>query len=135
VINLCLFCGGNASAPDHPDRCDGRQGHVEASLYGPHGDVPFEAGSDTSYQAAQALAKEDLNRLEALVFHTIATQPRTCDEVEAMTGLAHQTASARIRGLVLRDQITDSGRRARTRHGRMAVVWRIRTADDRAVNE
>ena len=28
--NLCLFCGGNAAAPDHFAHCDGRQGQPEA---------------------------------------------------------------------------------------------------------
>lgn len=28
--NGCLFCGGDAGAPDHRARCDGRQGAVEA---------------------------------------------------------------------------------------------------------
>jgi len=25
----CLFCGGDASEPDHASKCDGQQGHVE----------------------------------------------------------------------------------------------------------
>jgi hypothetical protein len=28
----CLFCGGDASEPNHPARCDGRQGAVEAVI-------------------------------------------------------------------------------------------------------
>jgi hypothetical protein len=29
-MQTCLFCGGDASAPDHLAHCDGRQGQVEA---------------------------------------------------------------------------------------------------------
>ena len=46
--------------------------------------------------------------------------------IEVATGLSHQTVSARLRGLVLREQIEDSGQKARTRSGRRAVVWRVK---------
>jgi len=118
----CRYCGGDASDPNHWLTCDGQQGRVEA-LYGDMGDVPFEVGSDTSAGAAAAIDPDDLARLEQLVYQTIAGTPHTCDEVEAITGLPHQTASARIRGLVLRAQIRDSGTRRKTRHNRSAVVW------------
>ena len=32
MITPCRFCGGDASAPNHPARCDGRQGRAEADL-------------------------------------------------------------------------------------------------------
>jgi len=38
-MQRCLFCGGDASEPDHAARCDGRQGHVEA-------EAPFEPEPD-----------------------------------------------------------------------------------------
>ncbi len=126
-VDICLFCGQPALL-DHA--CDGKQGHVEA-LYGAMGDVPFETGSDTSAAAASSLRDDDLSRLEALVYATLKVRPRTCDDVEAGTGLSHQTVSARIRGLVLRGRVVDSGRREKTRQGRNAVVWRIATAEDR----
>jgi hypothetical protein len=98
------------------------------ALYGGQGDVPFEAASDTSEAAAAAIVG-DLARLEAVVLSVIKARPCTCDAVEAVTGLAHQTASARIRALVLRDRLVDSGERAKTRHGRAAVVWRVKASD------
>jgi len=124
---VCRFCGGDASEPDHAARCDGRQGRLDA-LYGSQGDVPYEPESDTSEAAAASLGEDRLARLEALVLGVLDTRPRTCDEVEAVTGLAHQTASARIRGLVLRDRVVDSGQRAPTRRGRNAVVWCVKRA-------
>lgn len=120
----CLFCGGIYADPAHLERCDGRQGRVEA-LYGSQGDVPYEAGSETS-QAAAASVTPDLGRLEAIVFACIKARPRTCDEVEAVTGLSHQTVSARIRGLVLRAALEDTGQRAITRSGRRAAIWQAR---------
>jgi Fic family protein len=48
----------------------------------------------------------------------------TCDEVEVLTGLKHQTASARIRELALLGVIQENGKRP-TRSGRNAVIWRL----------
>ena len=125
IARFCFSCGGDASEPDHAAQCDGRQGRVEA-LYGTQGDVPFETASETSAAAATSLSQDRLARLEALVFAVLRAAPRTCDAVEAATGLPHQTASARIRGLVLRARIEDSGQRAPTRRGRNAVVWCVK---------
>lgn len=47
----------------------------------------------------------------------------TDDEVEAVTGMRHQTASARRRELVLKGLVRDSGLRRETRSGRNATVW------------
>jgi hypothetical protein len=126
-MNRCLFCGEDASTLEHFRYCDGRQGHVEAALYGSQGDVPFEVGSATSAAAAVALKDTELGRLEALVLSVVTTRPRSCDAIEIATGLSHQTVSARLRGLVLREQIEDSGQKARTRSGRWAVVWRVKS--------
>lgn len=47
----------------------------------------------------------------------------TCDEVEVALGLRHQTASARLRELVLKGAIKDSGARRLTRSKRKAAVY------------
>lgn len=39
MMQWCLYCGGDASATDHAQRCDGRQGQVEATQVDPV-DVP-----------------------------------------------------------------------------------------------
>ena len=124
-MNRCLFCGGEDTGPNHQWACDGRQGRVEA-LYGSQGDVPFERQSVTSAAAAATLCEPELSRLEAYVLTVVTRHPRTCDAIEEATGLSHQTVSARLRGLVLREQIEDSGEKARTRSGRWAVVWRAK---------
>jgi hypothetical protein len=101
----------------------------DRALYGEQGEIPFEVGSDTSAAAAGSISDGELARLEAVVLSVIKAGPRTCDAVEAATGLAHQTVSARIRGLVLRDRVVDSGARAQTRRGRSAVVWCVTARD------
>jgi predicted transcriptional regulator len=46
----------------------------------------------------------------------------TCDEIEIMLDMRHQTASARIRELSLQHRVRVIGKRA-TRSGRMAQVY------------
>ena len=87
--------------------------------------TPFADGSDTSEAAsrrAQPRAGGDARRILALIR---SHRGLTCDEVESLTGLPHQTASARIRGLRSGGLIVDSGERRPTRRGRAAVVWRV----------
>jgi len=124
-MNRCLFCGGDDTGPNHQWACDGRQGRVEA-LYGSQGNVPYEAASATSAAAAATICETELSRLEAYVLSVVTKRPRSCDAIEEATGLSHQTVSARLRGLVLREHIEDSGQKARTRSGRWAVVWKTR---------
>ena len=45
------------------------------------------------------------------------------DEGEVLTGLAHQTYSARRRELAIAEAIRKSGERRPTRSGRAADVW------------
>jgi len=60
----CIFCGGNASEPDHKSRCDGRQGRVEAAAI-----VLRARGSDTetSHAAAADYDRETLAGAAQLV--------------------------------------------------------------------
>lgn len=84
--------------------------------------VPY-ADSDTSEEASRRAlprAGSDARRILGLIrLHG----GLTCDEVEVLTNLPHQTASARIRGLRSGGWITDGGRRRLTQRGRSAVVW------------
>jgi len=82
--------------------------------------APYVRGSDTSEAAALEIA-HDLPRLEQVVMSY--SGGLTADEVEVRTSLPHQTVSARIRGLVLRGLLEDSGERCLTRSGRKAAVW------------
>lgn len=87
--------------------------------------TPYVVGSDTSKAAAESIVPQ-LPRLELLVYTFIlnsGTDGATTDEIEYGTQLAHQTASARVRGLVLKGRIRDSGMRRNTRSGRKAAVW------------
>lgn len=94
----------------------------------PNGDL-FEpnfqpySNPSTSKEAAESIEK-DVTRIAKRVLDHIKAQPGTCEEIEQATGLSHQTASARIRGLVIAKKVEDSGEKRPTMSGRRAIVWR-----------
>jgi hypothetical protein len=82
---------------------------------------------DTSREAAASIAAT-LGFLEDVVYGAIkraGARGVTCDEVEVREALAHQTASARIRGLYLKGLVVESGKKRKTRSGRNAIVWTV----------
>ncbi|MDR7037365.1 putative transcriptional regulator [Methylobacterium sp. BE186] len=85
---------------------------------------PFVRGSDTSERAADRIAGS-VSHLRKVVLDAIerASSGMTCDECEHVTGLRHQTCSARVRELVQLGLIKDSGARRPTRSGRNARVY------------
>lgn len=90
------------------------------------GTPPHEAPSTS--QAAAVSMKPAANRLQRQVEAVIgSTGPRgaTDDELEVLTGLKHQTVSARRRELYLLGRIRSIGERP-TRSGRKAKVWVLR---------
>jgi hypothetical protein len=97
--------------------------------------VPPHEALDTSIEAAHRIVP-DIGRLQSEVLAFIAARGpaitsrhsgggATCWEVEEELELRHQTASARIRELVLKDFVRDSSVRRLTGSGRRAVVWEL----------
>lgn len=89
--------------------------------------APAVRSSPTSVAAAASITPH-LSRLEAEVlghFRDAGPLGLTCDELERISGMTHQTASARVVGLKKRNRVEDSGRERKTRSGRPATVWRI----------
>jgi hypothetical protein len=114
----------------------------QGMLFNPDGaPIPaYVAGSDTSFLAAEAVASKvtQYQRLVLDVALSAGTRGVTCDEVEAILNMPHQTISARINELMKvhkprgeeeeRPQMLfDSGERRKTRHGQQATVWVHRT--------
>ena len=87
---------------------------------------------ETSLDAAESI-KPAVPHLQKRVLDCVAPMPGglTCDQVECITGLSHQTCSARFRELascqppLIKKLILDDGTFARrkTRSGRAAYVW------------
>jgi hypothetical protein len=88
---------------------------------------PFVAGSDTSEAAAVSMFGRAPTLREMVLgeLRRRAADGATNDELEAFFEWPHQTLSPRVRELVLKGHVVDSGNRRRTRSGRMAIVWRV----------
>ena len=85
--------------------------------------LPYSNDS-TSREAAQSM-EPHVQRLEAEVLSCLRfCGPMACFEVERFCNMAHTTASARIRGLVVKQLVEDSGDRKPTPSGRNAILWR-----------
>lgn len=85
---------------------------------------PFVRDSETSRDAAESMT-DHVGGLRKQILDVIKASPTglTCDECEALLGMRHQTASARVRELRGLELIVDSGEKRKTRSGRNAVVW------------
>lgn len=86
---------------------------------------PYVRGSATSKAAAVSqihAVKADEARVLSYI-QGCGYRGATDDEVEVALSMLHQTASARRRGLVLKDFVIDSGRTRPTRTGCHATVW------------
>ena len=83
----------------------------------------YVPGSDTSMAASISMSPHAKSlRLQVLTY-IFNQRNATCDEVEVALRLRHQTASARIRELVIFGMLVDSGARRPTRSGRQARVY------------
>ncbi len=92
---------------------------------------PPANGTDTSQAAAKSIAA-DAASLRDRVYDAIRKSDNglTTDEIEQLMGLNHQTASPRVWELHRRSLIGDSGQRRKTRSNRLAIVYRVLTADE-----
>jgi hypothetical protein len=85
---------------------------------------PFERSSPTSREAALSVVVLAV-QVRQRVYDYVCLQGAygaTSDEVEAALGIVHQSASARIRELVLDGALVENGERRRTRSRRFARV-------------
>ena len=93
---------------------------------------PYVKGSSTSKAAAESVqsSASSLRLWIRLYIEGQEGRGATCDEIEVALGLRHQTASARIRELVQKGNLMDSGKIRVTRARRNAVVWVVNTRPD-----
>jgi len=86
--------------------------------------APFVHGSDTSEEAAEAIAPR-LSELQERVLATLRhhTGGLTDEEMQFWYDISPSTQRPRRIELVARGLVKDSGLRRRTRSGRSAVIW------------
>jgi DNA-binding MarR family transcriptional regulator len=85
--------------------------------------VPYVKSSDTSRDAAESM-RPHVSGMEMTVLYCVREWGgATCDEIEDRMKLAHQTVSARLKGLRDKGLIKFSGLKRTTRSGRDAMVY------------
>ncbi|MNS24326.1 hypothetical protein D3C72_561650 [compost metagenome] len=97
---------------------------------------PYQPGSETSKAAAIAIAPSAATR-RAQVLEFLRERGEsgaTNDEIVCRLGMMIQTVTARMRELVLRGAVVDSGERRLTRTGRPAVVWIAKESEGTSVS-
>lgn len=85
----------------------------------------YHRGNPESTAANTSLSGEEKARLRGIIGRAVrrtGERGATCDEIEVVTGLTHQTASARCTELLRDGVLIDTGQRRRTRSGRTARV-------------
>lgn len=96
-----------------------------AATYRPRAETAPYSNPTTSKAGAESM-KTTMSALAQRILEAIKARPRTCDELENELNLSHQTCSARIRHLVLKNEVVDSGEKRFTASGRKAIVWRTK---------
>lgn len=91
-------------------------------------ELPPYSNLTTSKEAAESIV-DSYPKTQSRVLRTISNHPvgRTCDEVEELTGLSHQSVSSAIRSLTKAGVLFDSRHRKPTRTGRNAIIWKVTT--------
>jgi hypothetical protein len=131
-----LFCGGDASEPDHLAHCDGRQGQVEAFEAFEPREHARTTDPDTSHAAAAA-ARHDATLVQLRVTGIFGLHPEGLTDEELVmlyqrawpSGRSLESrASARKRrsDLTRMGILYDSGERRVLTSGRKGIVWKRR---------
>jgi|SRR5262245_31791521 len=139
MTQVCLFCGGDASEPDHAAHCDGRQGRLEAQgvvadAWEP--DTHARATDpDTSHAAAWSIV--DATEIQRRVYGLYRRSPAGLTDEELLAVYARtydvngrsleSRASPRKRrsDLTRAGVLVDSGERRPLSSGRCGVVWKV----------
>ena len=87
----------------------------------------YQSTSADAFESMQSyLGPVDDNIMEQISYR----HGLTCQEVEMICCLSHQTVSAQIRHLVQGGLLEDSGTKRPTSSGRQAIVWRLAPKSD-----
>jgi hypothetical protein len=130
MLTGCLFCGGDASEPNHLAHCDGRQGGIEETLPRLISGLAPETWQ-TSASAAMSIEETKETQRERVFeqIHRAGRAGRTDDELQAALGLDGSSERPRRWELWKLDRIAilrgpdGQAIRRMTRTQRRAVVW------------
>ena len=87
--------------------------------------IPTNEYCDTSVHSRDLLDRKKNNYRQKIYdfIRSMTQKGATCDEIQVMLKLRHETASGFIRFLTQDGFLIDSGDRRKTRTGRSAIVW------------
>ena len=85
--------------------------------------IPTCERQSTSVASRDLLNKKRHNYRASILAYITRQEGSTCDEVEVVLNLRHQTASCFIRFMTQEGVLKDSGSKRLTRSGRTAIVW------------
>jgi hypothetical protein len=135
----CLFCGGNASEPNHAAHCDGRQGWIEANQPDDITGMVHADDPHTSIDAAIVIASRR-NELHEKVLAAFAHYGAMTDEELENLPEFHDYGPSTIRKrrseLFQQHAIVAVGEAVNTR-GRKMLIWSVlveRENDDATKN-
>ena len=124
-VERCLFCGGDPHEPGHRDRCDGRQGAVEA--LGDAHTLARTTDPGTSHEAADAILPMR-TVLQQRVFAALAAHGPLTDEallkVPELQGLGPSTIRTRRSELCVLGWVRAEGQTTNPR-GRHVIIWAV----------
>ena len=143
-MQRCLFCSGDASAPDHGKQCCGRQGQIEADAAAA-ADLPtfepFEhartSDPETSLAAARMVDASEVQQRVFAIFRAHADDGLTDEELLALyarewpsaRSLESRSSPRKRRSDLARAGIlVDTGNRRQLSSGRNGVVWSLAPA-------
>ena len=86
--------------------------------------IPFVDGSDTSRAAATSIGSGERAKIRVMqAMRDCGKNGATCEEIELLLGMRHQTTSARIRELTKIGLVVDTGLRRTNTSGCTARVY------------
>ena len=131
-VQLCIYCGGDRTHPDHAQWCDGRQGRIEAAEPDPEPSATYDpightrhTDPDTAHAAADSITRTAARQCNAIhrLIREHGVGGMTCAAVVVATGWLVQSVSRRITDLREQGFVVDSGRRRLGTAGRDQIVW------------
>lgn len=78
----------------------------------------------TSHAAAESMRGAEATRMESFVLEALKLESMTTHEIAASSGLPYESVTPRIKPLVAKGLVVDSGERREGRSGRKSIVWR-----------
>lgn len=121
----CKYCHMPIYYDDYMSHCDKCEAFERHIFEGRDPTAAYHRGNEQSREAWKSLSPDTLSGIRKAIYdHIKASGGATCEEVERVLGISHQTASARCTELKKYGCIEPRGMR-KTSSGRNAAIYRV----------